>query len=49
MDAVMDVLLYARSQSENFAITFNEVKDDQPAGCAPSNCRELLTAGLVKQ
>jgi hypothetical protein len=44
MDAVMDVLLYARSQSENFAITF-----DQPAGCAPSNCRELLTVGLVKQ
>ena len=49
MDAVMDVLLYARSQSENFAITFSEVKDDQPVGCAPSNCRELLTVGLVKQ
>jgi len=47
--AVMDVLMYARDNMQNFAITFDDSTDDQPKGCSVNNCRELLTVGLVKQ
>lgn len=49
MAAVMDVLIYARDHMQNFAITFDNSTGNQPVGCNPDNCRELLTVGLVKQ
>ena len=49
VNAVMDILMYAREHTENIKITYGGNTDEQPEGCDPDNCRALLTVGLVKQ